>query len=83
MPDELVNVPDLVDDVEDAVDLYTTSSASPALGIALAFADVLRGNLCLLPSGPKSSAGGPMPDGQQIPLEAPSGPIELFQPAGT
>jgi catechol 2,3-dioxygenase-like lactoylglutathione lyase family enzyme len=35
------------------------SSAAPA------FADVVRGHLRLLLSGPKSSAGRPMPDGRQ------------------
>ena len=35
------------------------SSAAPA------FADVKRGSLRLLLSGPKSSAGRPMPDGEQ------------------
>jgi catechol 2,3-dioxygenase-like lactoylglutathione lyase family enzyme len=65
MPDELVNVRYMVDDVEKAVDFYTThfgfelrTSAAPA------FADVVRGNLRLLLSGPKSSAGRPMPDGR-------------------
>jgi catechol 2,3-dioxygenase-like lactoylglutathione lyase family enzyme len=65
VPDELVNVRYMVDDVEGAVDFYTTnfgfrvrSSAAPA------FADVVRGNLRLLLSGPKSSAGRPMPDGR-------------------
>ena len=65
MPDELVNVRYMVDDVETAIDFYTThfgftvrSSAAPA------FADVVRGNLRLLLSGPKSSAGRPMPDGR-------------------
>ena len=65
MPDELVNVRYMVDDVEAAVGFYTThfgfelrSSAAPA------FADVVRGNLRLLLSGPKSSAGRPMPDGR-------------------
>jgi predicted enzyme related to lactoylglutathione lyase len=60
-----VNVRYMVDDVEDAVAFYTTqfgftvrSSAAPA------FADVVRGNLRLLLSGPKSSAGRPMPDGR-------------------
>jgi catechol 2,3-dioxygenase-like lactoylglutathione lyase family enzyme len=66
MDDELVNVRYMVDDVEAAVAFYTThfgfrllSSAAPA------FADVVRGNLRLLLSGPKSSAGRPMPDGRQ------------------
>ena len=65
MPDELVNVRYMVDDVEEAIDFYTThfgfevrSSSAPA------FADVVRGNLRLLLSGPKSSAGRPMPDGR-------------------
>jgi catechol 2,3-dioxygenase-like lactoylglutathione lyase family enzyme len=60
-----VNVRYMVDDVERAVDFYTThfdftvrTSAAPA------FADVVRGNLRLLLSGPKSSAGRPMPDGR-------------------
>ena len=66
MPDELVNVRYMVDDVEDSIDFYTThfgfvvrSSSAPA------FADVVRGNLRLLLSGPTSSAGRPMPDGQK------------------
>jgi len=65
MPDELVNVRYMVDDVEVAIDFYTShfgfelrSSAAPA------FADVVRGHLRLLLSGPKSSAGRPMPDGR-------------------
>ena len=64
MSDDLVNVRYMVDDVDKAVDFYTNhfgftlrSSAAPA------FADVVRGNLRLLLSGPKSSAGRPMPDG--------------------
>jgi catechol 2,3-dioxygenase-like lactoylglutathione lyase family enzyme len=63
--EETVNVRYMVDDVEAAVDFYTThlgfsliSSAAPA------FADVRRGNLRLLLSGPTSSAGRPMPDGR-------------------
>ena len=65
MADDLVNVRYMVDDVEGAVDFYTEhfdfelrSSAAPA------FADVVRGKLRLLLSGPKSSAGRPMPDGR-------------------
>jgi catechol 2,3-dioxygenase-like lactoylglutathione lyase family enzyme len=63
--DQLVNVRYMVDDVESAVDFYTThfgftlrSNAAPA------FADVVRGNLRLLLSGPTSSAGRSMPDGR-------------------
>lgn len=64
MDDDTVHVRYMVDDVEEAVAFYTNvlgfelvMSASPA------FADVRRGNLRLLISGPKSSAGRPMPDG--------------------
>jgi len=66
MPEDTVNVRYMVDDVDAAVDFYTThfgfalrSSAAPA------FADVVRGNLRLLLSGPKSSAGRHMPDGRR------------------
>ncbi len=67
MPDtSTVNVRYMVDDVEAAIAFYTThfgfsviSSAAPA------FADVRRGHLRLLLSGPASSAGRPMPDGSQ------------------
>ena len=64
--DNTVNVRYMVDDVNAAIGFYTThlgfellSSAPPA------FADVKRGNLRLLLSGPASSAGRPMPDGRQ------------------
>src|SRR3954447_6185821 len=54
----------MVDDVETAVDFYTTHfSFTVRTSAAPAFADVVRGNLRLLLSGPKSSAGRPMPDG--------------------
>src|SRR5882762_372485 len=54
----------MVDDVEDAVAFYTTHFDFTALtSAAPAFADVVRGNLRLLLSGPKSSAGRPMADG--------------------
>jgi catechol 2,3-dioxygenase-like lactoylglutathione lyase family enzyme len=63
----------MVDDVEMAVDFYTThfgfalrSSAAPA------FADVVRGNLRLLLSGPASSAG-----------RCPTGAARRRQGAGT
>ena len=64
--DSMVNVRYLVDDVQAAIDFYTTH-----LGFTLrtahlpAFADVTRGNLRLLLSGPASSAGRPMPDGRR------------------
>jgi catechol 2,3-dioxygenase-like lactoylglutathione lyase family enzyme len=62
--DETVNVRYMVDDVDESITFYTgllgfevLSSAAPA------FADVRRGNLRLLLSGPASSAGRPMADG--------------------
>jgi catechol 2,3-dioxygenase-like lactoylglutathione lyase family enzyme len=65
MPEELVSVRYMVDDVEAAIAFYTghvgfmlRSSAAPA------FADVVRGRLRLLLSGPTSSAGRAMPDGR-------------------
>jgi catechol 2,3-dioxygenase-like lactoylglutathione lyase family enzyme len=64
--DDTVNVRYMVSDVEDSIGFYTgvlgfevLSSAAPA------FADVKRGNLRLLLSGPASSAGRAMPDGEQ------------------
>jgi catechol 2,3-dioxygenase-like lactoylglutathione lyase family enzyme len=63
MNEDTVSVRYMVDDVAAAVDFYTkhfgfqTGIASPA------FAEVTRGNLRLLLSGPASSAGRPMPDG--------------------
>src|SRR5215212_1098144 len=66
MHEELVSVRYMVDDVDAAVAFYTThfgftvrTSAAPA------FADVVRGRLRLLLSGPASSAGRPMPDGRR------------------
>lgn len=65
-PTDLVNVRSMVDDVDAAIEFYTRhlgftvrTSAAPA------FADVVRGSLRLLLSGPRSSAGRPMPDGAQ------------------
>jgi catechol 2,3-dioxygenase-like lactoylglutathione lyase family enzyme len=65
MTDELVNVRYMVDDVEAAVAFYTTHFGfTVRTSFAPAFADVVRGNLRLLLSGPSSSAGRPMPDGR-------------------
>ena len=65
MPGELVSVRYMVDDVEKALDFYTTHLGFAVLtSYAPAFADVVRGNLRLLLSGPASSAGRPMPDGR-------------------
>jgi catechol 2,3-dioxygenase-like lactoylglutathione lyase family enzyme len=67
MPDEdLVHIRYLVDDVEAAIAFYTTHFGFTVLSnMAPAFADVVRGNLRLLLSGPQSSAARPMPDGRQ------------------
>ena len=65
MPDEPVNVRYMVDDVEEAVAFYATHFGFDVRSnFAPAFADVVRGNLRLLLSGPKSSARRPMPDGR-------------------
>ena len=62
--DETVHVRYMVDDVATAVDFYTTHFGFQVLSSAVpAFADVSRGNLRLLLSGPNSSAGRAMPDG--------------------
>lgn len=61
---ELVSVRYLVADVDAAVDFYTTHLGfTVRMSAAPAFADVTRGRLRLLLSGPASSAGRPMPDG--------------------
>jgi catechol 2,3-dioxygenase-like lactoylglutathione lyase family enzyme len=67
MPDDArVNVRYMVDDVDAAVDFYTTVFGFELLSSAVpAFADVVRGNLRLLLSGPASSAGRALPDGRQ------------------
>jgi catechol 2,3-dioxygenase-like lactoylglutathione lyase family enzyme len=67
MPDDTyVNVRYMVDDVDEAVDFYTTHLGFTVLtSMPPAFADVTRGALRLLLSGPESSAGRPMPDGRR------------------
>ena len=61
-----VNVRYMVDDVEAAVAFYTTHLGFTLISkTAPAFADVARGDLRLLLSGPGSSAGRPMPDGRR------------------
>jgi catechol 2,3-dioxygenase-like lactoylglutathione lyase family enzyme len=60
---ELVNVRYLVDDVEETVAFYTKFLGFEVLTSFPAFADVARGRLRLLLSGPASSAARPMPDG--------------------
>src|SRR5262249_54535761 len=80
----------MVDEVAVAIAFYTKFLDFKVLtSFVPAFADVARGNLRLLLSGPTSSAGRPMPDGakpgpggEQILLQDPSGNlIELFEPA--
>lgn len=62
---EIVNVRYLVDDVPACIDFYTRHFGF-AVGISSpAFADVSRGNLRLLLSGPQSSAGRAMSDGER------------------
>ncbi|HEX5586429.1 MAG TPA: VOC family protein [Acidimicrobiia bacterium] len=61
---EMVSVRYMVDDVEAAVAFYTKVLDFEVLtNFPPVFADVARGNLRLLLSGPNSSAGRPMPDG--------------------
>ena len=63
---EMVNVRYMVDDVQAAIDFYTSHlDFKLRFNAAPAFADVIRGNLRLLLAGPKSSAGRPMPDGSK------------------
>src|SRR5262245_15684679 len=66
MSETIVNVRYMVDDVETAVEWYTKHLGFSVLTKqAPAFADVRRGPLRLLLSGPTSSAGRPMPDGER------------------
>jgi catechol 2,3-dioxygenase-like lactoylglutathione lyase family enzyme len=63
-PNEMVSVRYMVDDVQASIDFYTKHLGFEVrMSAAPAFADVARGNLRLLLSGPASSAGRPMPDG--------------------
>jgi catechol 2,3-dioxygenase-like lactoylglutathione lyase family enzyme len=66
MSEDTVNVRYMVDDVEAAIDWYAKHLGFSVLtNYAPAFADVKRGSLRLLLSGPTSSAGRAMPDGEQ------------------
>ena len=63
-PNDMVSVRYMVDDVEASVAFYTKFLGFEVLtNFPPAFADVARGNLRLLLSGPVSSAGRPMADG--------------------
>jgi catechol 2,3-dioxygenase-like lactoylglutathione lyase family enzyme len=62
----IVNVRYMVDDVDAAIAWYTKHLGFTLLSNqAPAFADVSLGSLRLLISGPTSSAGRPMPDGER------------------
>ena len=63
--EDTVNVRYIVDDVAAAVDFYTKRLGFKVNMNVPAFADVVRGNLRLLLSGPASSAGRPMADGER------------------
>jgi catechol 2,3-dioxygenase-like lactoylglutathione lyase family enzyme len=65
MAEELAGVRYIVSDVEQAIAFYTTHLGFTERMRALpAFADVGRGPLRLLLSGPKSSGGRTLPDGR-------------------
>jgi catechol 2,3-dioxygenase-like lactoylglutathione lyase family enzyme len=65
MTDDTVHVRYLVEDVQTSIDFYTGILGFESITTFLpAFADVRRGNLRLLLSGPASSAGRAMPDGR-------------------
>jgi catechol 2,3-dioxygenase-like lactoylglutathione lyase family enzyme len=71
MDDQTVSVRYLVSDVEESIAFYTGLLGFEVLtSAAPAFADVERGNLRLLLSGPLSSAGRAMSDGD---VPAPGG----------
>ena len=66
MSEAAVNVRYMVEDVETAIEWYTRYLGFSLLSNrAPAFADVKLGSLRLLLSGPTSSAGRAMPDGEQ------------------
>lgn len=63
-PLEMVSVRYMVDDVQASIDFYITYLGFEVrTSFPPAFADVTKGNLRLLLSGPTSSAGRPMADG--------------------
>ena len=65
MNTDLVSVRYVVDDVDASLAFYTGNLGFEELThFSSAFADVVRGNLRLLLSGPQSSAGRPLPDGR-------------------
>ncbi len=62
-PSDMVHVRYMVDDVGKAVEFYTAFLGFTVQNHFPPFADVVRGRLRLLLSGPNSSAGRPMADG--------------------
>lgn len=66
MDASIVNVRYMVDNVEESIAWYTTHLGFKVMtNQPPAFADVMRGSLRLLLSGPTSSAGRPMSDGER------------------
>ena len=64
MPEDIVSVRYMVSDVAESLEFYRTNFGfEPGIVNVPAFAEVTRGKLRLLLSGPSSSAGRPMPDG--------------------
>src|SRR6266536_1152753 len=97
-PEDMVNVRYMVDDVQAAVDFYTSHLGfTLRFSAAPAFADLTRGSLRLLLAGPQSSVARLRsegvsfrneiitgPGGKQILIEDPAGNVvELFEPAAT
>lgn len=65
-PEDYASVRYMIDDVAAAVDFYTTHLGFTVLNnFAPAFADIARGHLRLLLSGPTSSGARVLPDGRQ------------------
>lgn len=62
-PSAMVSVRYMIDEVEESVAFYTRHLGFEVLTQFPAFADVARGRLRLLLSGPASSAARPMADG--------------------
>lgn len=62
--DGIVSVRIIVTDVAESVDFYVRHLGFEVLNQFPPFADVRKGNLRLLLSGPRSSAGLPMADGE-------------------
>ena len=67
-PDQYASVRYIVDDVEAAIDFYTNHLGFEVkMSAAPAFADVVRGSLRLLLSGPSSSGARATPDDTDVP----------------